>query len=101
MSRGTEKRKQSKGFRETRAQVWKVTEQREQTWRNLKRQGHPLHWMLNNMIAGTQDKVYTKRSQSLGKNLRNRHKITSTIIEVEIASWNGYFLEPVNGMLPM
>lgn len=28
MSRGIEKRKQSKDFRETRAPVWKVTEQR-------------------------------------------------------------------------
>lgn len=84
MSRGIEKRKRSKGFREARAQVWKVTEQREQTRRNLKSQSHPLHWMLNNTTAGTQDKVCTKRSQSLGKNLRNGHKIT--IIEVEVAS---------------
>lgn len=88
MSRGIEKRKRSKSFRkgEARAQVWKVTEQREQIWRNLKSQSHPLHWMLNNTTAGTQDKVCTKRSQNLGKNLRNGHKITPKIIEVEVAS---------------
>lgn len=63
-----------------------VTEQREETWRNLKSQSHPPNWMLNSMTAGTQDKVFTKRSQSLGKKLRNRHKITPTIIKVEVAS---------------
>lgn len=34
-----EKRKQSRGSRETRAQVWKVREQREETLRRLKGQG--------------------------------------------------------------
>lgn len=38
-SRGVEKRKQSRGSRETRAQVWKVREQREETLRRLKGQG--------------------------------------------------------------
>lgn len=71
MSRGIEKSKQSKVFRETRAQVWKVTEQREETWRNLKSQGHPPNWMLNNMTAGTQDKVCTKRSQKFEKQAQN------------------------------
>ena len=95
-SRGVEKRKQSRGSRETRVRSGKSGSREKKHWGDWRVKGQLLKWVLTNTTAGTQHGVWTKSSQSLGKKFGNRHKIIATITEVEvllrISEWLACFL---------